>query len=115
MEIAAKRQGEKEILEVMMHIYCRGQKHGRPKGELCEECAALLQYANERTEACPRMENKTFCSKCSSHCYSPQKRGQIRAVMRYAGPRMLLHNPVLVLKHALVKEKDKKKRVAHGQ
>jgi hypothetical protein len=28
-------------------------------------------------------------------------REQIRQVMRYAGPRMLLHNPILTIRHLL--------------
>ena len=106
MNITKKRAREKYVMEKMMHIYCSGN-HGMPKKELCESCATLLQYANKRTENCPHMNNKTFCSKCPTQCYKPEKREEIRKVMRYAGPRMLLHDPVLVIKHAFNKGNEK--------
>lgn len=107
MDIAKKRAEEKTIMEKMMRVYCRGQKHGAGKGSLCAGCEELLAYANNRTSHCPYMESKTFCSKCPTHCYKPEKREQIRSVMRYAGPRMLLHSPVLVLKHALAPKQNR--------
>ena len=33
------------------------------------------------------------------HCYQPAMRAQIRQVMRFAGPRMLLHDPVAAFQH----------------
>ena len=44
MDVNAKRQHEKEVVEKMIHIYCRGN-HGTMKGELCSECQELLDYA----------------------------------------------------------------------
>ncbi len=111
MNIDEKRTQEKYVMEKMMHLYCKG-KHGTPKKQLCEHCAALLQYANDRTQHCPHMENKTFCSKCPTQCYKPEKREEIRQVMRYAGPKMLLHDPVLVIKHALDTRKQKQPHAA---
>jgi hypothetical protein len=32
-------------------------------------------------------------------CYTPDMRERIRAVMRFSGPRMLLHHPWLALMH----------------
>lgn len=114
MNIAEKRAQEKRVMEKMMHLYCNG-KHGTPKKQLCEQCAALLQYANSRTENCPHMENKTFCSKCPTQCYKPEKRTEIKEVMRYAGPRMLLHDPVLVIKHALDTHSKKQHNVVKNK
>ena len=48
-----------------------------------------------RLAKCPYQEDKTTCAKCPVHCYKPSRREQIRAVMRYAGPRMLLRHPRL--------------------
>jgi hypothetical protein len=33
------------------------------------------------------------------HCYQPQMREKAKKVMRYSGPRMLLHSPGLALRH----------------
>ena len=45
----------------------------------------------------------------SVHCYQPQMREQIRQVMRYSGPRMLLYHPVLAIWHLVCSNKEKKK------
>jgi hypothetical protein len=39
------------------------------------------------------------CAKCPVHCYRPELRERIRAVMRYAGPRMLFRHPRLAILH----------------
>lgn len=100
MDLSAKREQEKEIMTEMVALYCRG-RHGTVKGELCASCRKLLLYAHQRTSRCPHMADKTFCSNCPSPCYKPGERDQVRAVMRYAGPRMLFHRPLLVLRHML--------------
>ena len=106
-EIEQKRAGEKETVDCMIGIYCRGV-HGTKRGELCEACRRLQAYADLRTEKCPFMETKTFCSACKVHCYSKENKEKIREVMRYAGPRMLLYHPVLAIRHAAVTLKQKR-------
>ncbi len=77
-------------------MYCRDQ-HGTqgdaPGEALCADCADLLHYAGLRLEKCPFQEHKTTCAKCPVHCYKPARREQIRAVMRFAGPRMMFRHP----------------------
>jgi hypothetical protein len=53
----------------------------------------------ERLDTCPFQAGKTTCAKCPIHCYKPDMREQVRTVMRYAGPRMLLRHPILALWH----------------
>ena len=107
VDINKKREKEKKTLRVMIGVYCRG-KH-KHKGELWPECQKLLDYALLRTEKCPFMETKTFCSNCRVHCYRPDMREKIRAVMRWAGPRMLLHHPVAAARHVIETKREKKK------
>jgi hypothetical protein len=61
-----------------------------------------LDYARTRLRKCPFQEGKTTCAKCPIHCYKPDRREKIRAVMRYAGPRMLVRHPILALLHLIV-------------
>lgn len=96
--VAAKREREKRMVSEMIALWCRA-KHGTRGGELCPECAELAAYARLRSERCPFMEEKTFCSNCRVHCYAPTMRERIRAVMRFAGPRMVFHHPVAALRH----------------
>jgi hypothetical protein len=90
---------EARTVEAMVRLYCRGQ-HGTRNG-LCSQCAVLRAYALERLGRCPFQEGKTACARCPVHCYRPDMRAQIRAVMRYAGPRMLARHPWLTLYHLL--------------
>ena len=90
---------EKRTIEAMIDIYCRGN-HKRTS-ELCGECRQLLEYAFKRLEKCPFKENKPACGKCPVHCYRPAMREQVRKVMRYSGPRMMLHHPLQAVLHLL--------------
>ena len=97
-QIEAKRNRERVVVTEMIAAFCRGN-HRPSGGQLCDECAALTDYAQRRIDACPFMATKTFCSQCRVHCYAPAKREQIRRVMRYAGPRMLFSHPIMTLHH----------------
>jgi len=90
---------ERETIEAMIGIYCRGN-HGAG-GELCDECTQLKEYANKRLDLCPHGEEKPTCLKCPIHCYRAEEREQVRTVMRYAGPRMLLYHPIIAIRHIL--------------
>ena len=89
---ARKREKEKKMVSEMIALYCRKKHH--TKGGLCSECTELKSYAESRSDHCPFMETKTFCSNCRVHCYKPQMREKIREVMRFSGPRMMLYHPV---------------------
>ena len=106
-DLAAKREREKALVSEMIALYCK-KRHGT-KGGLCPECAALAAYARERSEKCPFMETKTFCSNCRVHCYRPEMREKIRAVMRFSGPRMMLCHPVPALRHVVEEQKEKRR------
>ena len=103
----SKREREKETVSKMIKIYCR-KKHGTKKG-LCPECAKLEEYAKLRSDKCPFMETKTFCSNCKVHCYKPEMREKIREVMRFSGPRMLLVDPVMAIRHIIESKKEKRR------
>lgn len=103
--VADKREREKKMVSEMIALYCK--KQHRTRGELCAECAALDQYARMRSDKCPFMETKTFCSNCIVHCYKPDMREKIRAVMRFSGPRMIFHHPVAAIRHVIETKKEK--------
>ena len=95
---------EKETVAKMIHLYCRKKHHSR--NELCNECKDLLNYAHKRLSLCPFGEKKGACSNCHIHCYMPEYRNRIRAVMRYSGKWMLLYHPIYSVKHLLSKVTD---------
>ena len=92
---------EQEIIDLMISIHCKGMKHERINGRLCAECAELQEYTVERNRQCPFLltQTKTFCQFCEAHCYASKQREAIRVAMRYAGPRMFWHRPVIAVKH----------------
>lgn len=106
MDVKTKREWEKETVSLMIAIYCR-KKHGGKN--LCPDCAALDAYARQRSDKCPFMETKTFCSNCKAHCYKKDMREKIREVMRYSGPRMIFHHPVMAIRHLSESKKEKKR------
>ncbi len=107
MTAEEKRKAEMATVKKMLEIYCRAH-HGNNLS-LCEECEALFDYARARVERCPHMETKTFCSACQTHCYAPKMREKIREAMRYSGPRMLLHAPVMALRHMWIEWREKRR------
>ncbi|MBQ8000872.1 MAG: nitrous oxide-stimulated promoter family protein [Ruminococcus sp.] len=106
-KVESKRQREKRTVVLMIRLYCK-KKHGTKK-TLCPECEALSQYAVMRSDKCPYMEAKTFCSNCRVHCYKPEMREKIREVMRFSGPRMILHHPIMAVRHVIESKKEKKR------
>ena len=88
---------ELATLTTMIEIHCR-DAHGWG-GALCDDCAALLAYATRRLDRCVFGDDKPTCANCTVHCYTAAKREEVRAVMRYAGPRMLWTHPILALRH----------------
>ena len=89
----------------MISLYCK-KRHKR-KYVLCFECQKLDNYARRRSDKCPFMEIKTFCSNCKVNCYKPVMREKIREVMRFSGPRMIFHHPVTAIHH-MIQSKNRK-------
>lgn len=106
--IAKRRTREKRTISQMVALYCAGNHEPASRTEIahcgervCPDCAAIDAYAILRTERCRRMDVKISCEKCGNHCYPPEKREKIRAVMRYAGPRMLGKHPIAAIRHLI--------------
>jgi hypothetical protein len=112
-------------------IYCRGVHraaaraplvsdgvdagvYGRKAPVVCDECAGLLRYAEQRRAFCPK-DPKPFCSNCDTHCYKPAMREHMRDVMRYSGPRSMLHGyAVQGIRHLIENRKARKAAGADG-
>ncbi|MEN8614244.1 nitrous oxide-stimulated promoter family protein [Dehalogenimonas sp. THU2] len=95
---------EARTIRVMIGMYCRDH-HKAP--DLCRSCQSLAEYALQRLDKCPFSEGKTVCALCPVHCYKPESRKQIRDVMRYAGPRMMLHHPIMAAMHMFDRRRKK--------
>ncbi|WP_106507483.1 nitrous oxide-stimulated promoter family protein [Brachybacterium timonense] len=99
-------------LALFVRIYCDGHHGGRertvhrsdaetagayPEGcspVLCAECSEHLAYGEARRVFCT-LDPKPFCAHCSIHCFKDSERAWNRRMMRYSGPRSLLHGYAL--------------------
>jgi hypothetical protein len=95
---------ERLTVRYMVEMYCRDNHQA--VGELCEQCDSLFTYAMARLDHCVFKDDKPTCKKCPVHCYKKDMRVEMRQVMIYAGPRMLLSHPVLAIRHLLDERKD---------
>ena len=110
----ARNARERRTIDVMIRMYCHDNHKAsafaeasadrQPPGEkegLCRSCSSLLAYAMERIDKCPFLEDKPTCLKCPVHCYKPDRREEVRRVMRYSGPRMILRHPYMAVMHLI--------------
>lgn len=95
-----KIEREKRVVSRMIELYC---KHNLKLSTITEEYKALEAYAHRRLDGCKFGEEKPACKRCPIHCYKPEMREKIRAVMRWAGPRMLIYDPIAAIRHLLNK------------
>jgi hypothetical protein len=104
---SSRMRREARTIEAMVLIYCH-DKHRTRGDALCAACQGLVSFAGLRLNKCPYQEDKTTCAKCPTHCYKPDRREEVRHVMRYAGPRMLWKHPYLAVMHLLVDSRRQK-------
>ena len=95
---SGRRAREFAMIAAMLRMYCRAH-HDERDAALCADCAELHDYARRRLERCVFGDAKPTCTNCTVHCYSAEKREQIRQVMKWSGPRMPLRHPILSIYH----------------
>jgi hypothetical protein len=91
---------EKEMIDKMIGLYCR---HKLKSETLPSEFQELRDYAHIRLNKCKFGNDKSTCKRCPIHCYKPEMREKIRMVMRWAGPRMIIYDPMGFVRHMLNK------------
>lgn len=100
MNLPPRLRRELKTIQAMVEIYCRRHHPGRP-WTLCQECDELLEYARKRLGHCPFQAMKPTCGKCPIHCYKKNMQARIREIMRFSGPKMIWHHPVMALWHLI--------------
>ncbi|CUP78359.1 hypothetical protein BH721_01855 [Clostridium baratii] len=89
---------EKEIVKLMIEIYC-SKNHKTNDKKLCSECEELLEYAHKRLSYCKFGNEKSSCSKCPIHCYKKDMKIKIKEVMRFSGWRLIVYKPYEFVRH----------------
>jgi hypothetical protein len=95
---------EQATMERMIALYCsreHAETDDRDHDGLCRACADLRDFARRRLSKCPYQEEKPTCAHCPIHCYKPDRRRQMKDVMRIAGPRMLWRHPIFTIRHMI--------------
>lgn len=92
---------EKRTIKAMIKLYCRKNHHNK---NLCSDCCALFEYTIEKLDKCPLITHKPLCKECHIHCYKPDMQQKIKTVMRFSGPRLIFHKPLLTIKYLLIKK-----------
>jgi len=112
------KQKEKElkVLAGFVNIFCRENHADRPRREfplrdaaleralrgrkpvLCPDCRKLLDHGIAKLLLCP-YDPKPMCKKCTTHCYAPDYRERIRAVMRFSGLYLVKHGRLDLIVH----------------
>jgi hypothetical protein len=98
--VKSKIDREKEVVSRMIALYSK-KKLGMT--DLSDEYKALEVYAHKRLDMCKFGDNKPNCKRCPIHCYKPEMREKIRTIMRWAGPRMMIYDPIAAIRHLLNK------------
>ncbi|HOR27800.1 MAG TPA: nitrous oxide-stimulated promoter family protein [Candidatus Sumerlaeota bacterium] len=117
---ASRIAREAKTIQVMIAMFCRehhacaGAARPGRSAPLCAGCRELRDYALRRLERCPFQAGKTTCALCPIHCYRADMRERVRAVMRWAGPRMITRHPLLALGHLLDQRRKTPVRAAGG-
>lgn len=96
----ASIESEKRVVSKMIRLYC---KHKLKTVNIPAEYLELEAYAHKRLDGCKFGDTKPACKRCTTHCYRHNMRQKIREVMRWAGPRMLIYDPIAAIRHMINK------------
>ena len=107
-----RNQREKKTISAMIGMFC-ASRHGKRLQD-CGTCRQLLAYAEMKIDKCVFHEYKPACNDCRIHCYSRESREEIRAVMRFSGPRMMLFHPILGSLHMVDRLRRRNARAQGG-
>ena len=101
---------DRRTLEAIGRIYCSAH-HGGPKDEagLCPSCRETVESTFARAAACP-FGHEDNCQDCTVHCQRGEARERIRAMMRYAAPRMTFRHPLMTFDYLRKKTQASRRR-----
>ena len=90
---------DRRTLEAIGRIYCEAH-HDGPKdaARLCPTCRQAIEATLARAAACP-FGHEGNCQDCTVHCQRGEAQERIRAIMRYAAPRMAVRHPLMTMEY----------------
>ncbi len=87
---------DRATMEAIGCIYCRGNHDSAIRGAdgMCPECRNAIEATLERAAACP-YGHESNCEDCRTHCQRGEAQQEIKRIMRYAAPRMVVRHPLM--------------------
>jgi hypothetical protein len=101
MDYNPRLKRELKTIAAMVQIYCRNHHTTGDDDIVCQDCSEFLHYAEKKLNRCPFQQSKPTCANCTIHCYKNLMRDKARKIMRYSGPKMIRHHPILAISHLL--------------
>lgn len=100
----ARIKRDLRTLQAIGSIYCAAHHVDAPKNPhgMCAECAATIAFTHDRASNCPNGHTGN-CADCAIKCNRGEQQQRIKAIMKYAAPRMLFKHPLMTLEYALKK------------
>lgn len=112
--VNGKKQKDIRTLGLFVQVYCH-QKHDGPKEafeyrhldstrclpeglKFCARCRDLLTHGITKLLLCP-YDPKPMCKKCTTQCYRPGYREEIRGIMRFSGMYLIKQGRLDLLAH----------------
>lgn len=104
-----KLDKDRRTLEAIGSIYCRGNHDAakRDAAGMCPECREAIEQTLDRASSCPH-GHEGNCQDCKTHCQRGEAQVRIKAIMRYAAPRMAFRHPIMTLEYMRKKLRDRK-------
>ena len=79
-KLTGRLKHEHQTVVLMTAIYCEDHHAGKPADGLCDSCAELMSYSEQRLAKCPYGQQKPTCAKCPVHCYKKEPRENLGSV-----------------------------------
>lgn len=102
-----KTDKDRRTLEAIGRIYCRGNHADvkRDAGGMCPECREAIEQTLVRVSSCPH-GHEGNCQDCETHCQRGEAQARIKAIMKYAAPRMALRHPIMTIEYLRKKSRS---------
>lgn len=91
---------DRRTLEAIGSIYCRGNHDAIEKDAagMCPECREAIEQTLARAASCPH-GHEGNCQDCETHCQRGEAQLRIKAIMKYAAPRMAFRHPIMTIEY----------------
>ena len=96
-----RRAREFKMIAAMLRMYCRTHHNLKDTLRSASNVPSFARLCAPALGALRVRRGQPTCAKCTVHCYKASMRERVRVVMRWAGPRMLWHHPLLAIRRMI--------------